>query len=206
MVTGDIETRGVRDPRVLAAMRAVPRHRFVPADLADQAYTDEPLPIGHGQTISQPYVVALMTEALQLQPTDRVLEIGTGSGYAAAVLSHIASEVWTIERLPELAEHAKQVLDELGIGNVHVEIGDGTLGWPSAAPYDAIVVTAGGPSVPPALTAQLADGGRLVIPVGPTARSQSLVRVTRRGADLQQEDLGGVRFVPLVGAQGWPSD
>lgn len=205
-MVADIEARGVHDPRVLAAMRAVPRHRFVPSRVCDQAYADEPLPIGHGQTISQPHVVALMTEALRLQPSDRVLEIGTGSGYAAAVLGHIATEVWTIERLPPLAERARQVLAELEIANVHVELGDGTLGWPAAAPYDAIVVTAGGPSVPTALTAQLADGGRLVIPVGATAYSQSLVRVTRHGDELREDDLGGVRFVPLVGAQGWPDD
>jgi protein-L-isoaspartate(D-aspartate) O-methyltransferase len=203
-----IETRiapgGVRDPAVLAAMGRVPRERFVPDRLAPYAYEDEPLPIGEGQTISQPYIVALMTEALRLAPGDRVLEIGTGSGYAAAVLAEIAAEVYTIERLPSLAEAARRRLAALGYANVHVRCGDGTLGWPEHAPYDAIVATAGGPEVPPALLDQVAIGGRLVIPVGASPWAQRLVRVVRAAAaDYGYEDLGGVAFVPLIGAQGW---
>jgi protein-L-isoaspartate(D-aspartate) O-methyltransferase len=204
MVEHDIVGRGMRDGRVLAAMRAVPRHRFVPAGMSDSAYDDCPLPIGEGQTISQPYIVALMAEALDLTPTDRVLEIGTGSGYAAAVLGQLAAEVWSVERIDVLAERARHVLRELGCLNVHVVVGDGTLGWPAAAPFDAIVVTAGGPRVPEALLAQLTDGGRLVMPVGGSPLAQTLVRVTHT-VDADVEDhLGGVCFVPLLGEQGWP--
>src|SRR5512146_1805287 len=187
MVERHIRARGVRDPRVLAAMAAVPREAFLPPELAEFAYEDRPLPIAAGQTISQPYVVALMTEALKLQPGDDALEIGTGSGYAAAVLARIARRVFTIERHAGLAEAARARLAELGFGNVLVRCADGTLGWPDHAPYHAIIVAAGGPEPPRALLEQLAIGGRLVIPVG-ESRAQRLVRVTRVSeADYQRE-------------------
>jgi protein-L-isoaspartate(D-aspartate) O-methyltransferase len=207
MVRRHLEARGLRDPRVLAAMRSVPREAFLPPEMAEFAYEDAPLPISEGQTISQPYIVALMAAALEAGPDDRVLEIGTGSGYAAAVVGRIAREVYTIERHGPLAESATGRLRALGYDNVHVRHGDGTLGWPEHAPYDAIVVTAGGPDVPPALVEQLAPGGRLVIPVGQDRSLQQLVRL-RRGADgsLKREDLGDVRFVPLIGAQGWDEE
>jgi protein-L-isoaspartate(D-aspartate) O-methyltransferase len=204
MVARQIEARGVRDARVLQAMREVPRHAFVPAALAESAYDDRALPIAAGQTISQPYVVALMLEALALRPADRVLEVGTGSGYAAALLSRLAAEVYTIERHAELGELARERLAALGYANVRVRIADGTLGWPEAAPFDAILVSAGGPRVPASLEAQLAVAGRLVIPVGAGRGSQQLLRVVRTAADrLEREDLGDVQFVPLVGAEGW---
>ncbi len=204
MVERNIARRGIRSPLVLEALGAVPREQFLPAALGEFAYDDAPLPIDEGQTISQPYIVALMTEALGLQGGERVLEIGTGSGYAAAVLAHIAKDVYTVERYGQLATKAADTLSHLGYGNVHVLHGDGTLGWPEHAPYDAIVVAAGGPSVPEALKAQLKVGGRLVIPVGADRGLQELVRVTRRSQhDYQQEDLADVRFVPLVGAEGW---
>lgn len=203
MVEHHLRARGVRDPAVLDAMRMVPREEFVPAELATQAYDDRPLPIEDEQTISQPYIVAVMAEALALKPTDRVLEIGAGSGYAAAVLSRVATQVYTIERHAQLAELAAERLQRLGYTNVEVLLADGTLGWPAHAPFDAIVVAAGGPDVPPALLAQLAIGGRLVIPVG-SGRAQELVRVTRRSeTEYRREDLGAVTFVPLIGAQGW---
>jgi protein-L-isoaspartate(D-aspartate) O-methyltransferase len=204
MVDHQIASRGVKDERVLDAMRTVPREAFIPDRLAEFAYDDTPLPIEADQTISQPYVVALMAEALEIAPGDRVLEVGAGSGYAAAILGHVAREVWAIERHQVLAGLAEDRMRGLGYFNVHVRQGDGTLGWPEHAPYDAIVVAAGGPEVPPALVDQLAPGGRLVIPVGPDPRLQELVRV-RKNADgsITQEDLGAVRFVPLVGAQGW---
>jgi protein-L-isoaspartate(D-aspartate) O-methyltransferase len=203
MVETQIAGRGLRDPAVLAAMRTVPREGFVPPELEEFAYQDTPLPIESEQTISQPYIVALMAAALELGSADRVLEIGTGSGYAAAVLSRIAGEVYTVERHEELAGVASRRLRSLGFDNVSVLHGDGTLGWPEHAPYDAIVVAAGGPKVPPSLLDQLAARGRLVIPVG-EEKAQKLVRVTR-GSDgrLAEEDLGGVRFVPLIGAEGW---
>lgn len=207
MVRRQIAARGVREPRVLEAMRTVPREVFVPEHLAEFAYDDTPLPIGQEQTISQPFVVALMAEALDLKPGERVLEIGAGSGYAAAVLSRLAREVFTVERHAPLAWEARQRMVRLGYTNVHVTQGDGTLGWPGHAPYDAIVVAAGGPEVPAALLEQLAPGGRLVIPIGPDPRTQSLVRVRRRPeGGFTREDLGGVRFVPLIGAQGWPEE
>jgi protein-L-isoaspartate(D-aspartate) O-methyltransferase len=205
MVETQIAERGVRSPAVLAAMGTVPRESFVPANLAPYAYDDEPLPIGERQTISQPYIVAFMTEALRLAPGDRVLEIGTGSGYAAAVLAEIVAEVYTVERLVPLAESARRRLADLGYTNVHVRCANGTLGWPEHAPYDAIVVTAGGPEVPKALLDQLAVGGRLVMPVGALPYGQRLVRVVRTGPDdYAREDLGDVAFVPLIGAEGWP--
>jgi protein-L-isoaspartate(D-aspartate) O-methyltransferase len=207
MVDEQIAARGVRDPVVLQAMRTVPRERFVDEIQARFAYEDEPLPIGEGQTISQPYIVAAMTQALRLRPGDRVLEIGTGSGYAAAVLSVILAEVYTIERVESLARSARRRLRDLGYANVHVRHGDGSLGWPEHAPYDAIVVTAGGPDVPRSLLRQLAVGGRLVMPVGPATRSQRLVRVVRTGEDsYEREALEEVAFVPLIGAEGWPAD
>ena len=206
MVSRDLVRRGIADPAVLGAMSSVPRERFVEPCLVEAAYDDCALPIDADQTISQPYIVALMTEALELGPGDRVLEIGTGSGYAAAVLGRIADSVWTIERHRCLADQAAERLAALGADNVTVVVGDGTLGWPDAAPYDAIVVTAGGPSVPAALIDQLADGGRLVMPVGTEWRDQELERVRRHGADLRTESLGPVRFVPLVGEQGWATE
>jgi protein-L-isoaspartate(D-aspartate) O-methyltransferase len=204
MVEKQIASRGVMDPRVLDAMRTVPREAFVPASVAEFAYEDRPLAIEEGQTISQPYVVALMAEALQLTPRDRVLEVGAGSGYAAAVLSRVAAEVYAVERHAALTELARRRMRELGYDNVHILHGDGTLGCAAHAPYDAIVVAAGGPSIPEALRAQLVIGGRLVIPVGLTPQEQELVRVTRTGENsYEQEGLGDVRFVPLIGAQGW---
>ena len=204
MVARHIAARGIQDPAVLEAMRTIPREAFLPPELAEFAYEDAPLPIAEGQTISQPYIVALMTAALELRPGDRVLEIGTGSGYAAAVLGRVARDVYTIERHGPLAEAATARLRELGFQNVHVRHGDGTLGWDEHAPYDAIVVTAGGPDVPHALLRQLAVGGRIVIPVGEDRSLQRLVRVTREAdGSLRHEDLGDVRFVPLIGAQGW---
>ena len=198
-----LEARGISDPAILNAFRAVPREAFVPDDMVTSAYSDAPLPIGEGQTISQPYVVALMADALKLTGAERVLEIGTGSGYAAAILGKLARQVFTIERLPALAAIATERLERLGFRNVTVIGGDGTLGWSEHAPYDAIIVAAGGPAVPEALRAQLAPGGRLVIPVGPDANSQVLTRVTRGPSGFIEEKLGDVRFVPLIGAQGW---
>ena len=205
MVADHLRRRDISDARVLAAFATVPRDRFVPPDLAERAYDDTPLPIGAGQTISQPYVVAITAQALGLAGHERVLEIGTGSGYAAAILGTLAREVVTIERLEELATRAASTLTELGITNVHVHHADGTIGWPASAPYEAIAVSAGAPALPPALVSQLTVGGRLVVPIG-SAESQRLVRVTRTSEiDYIQEDLGDVRFVPLVGEQGWPA-
>jgi protein-L-isoaspartate(D-aspartate) O-methyltransferase len=204
MVMRQVEARGIRAPRVLATMRAVPREAFLADAFAEFAYEDAPLPIDEEQTISQPYIVALMTEALGLAGGERVLEIGTGSGYAAAVLAEIAGEVFTVERIAALAQKASSALARLGYANVHVREGDGSLGWAEHAPYDAIVVAAGGPDVPEALKAQLRIGGRLVIPVGADRSVQELVRVTRISQDQwQREDLADVRFVPLIGAEGW---
>ncbi len=206
MVERQLLARGIVDPLVLAAMGKLPREKFVSAGQAALAYRDGPVAIGEGQTISQPYIVARMTAALRLVLTDRVLEIGTGSGYAAAVLAEIAAEVYTVERLPVLAERARQRLTQLGYVNVHVLTGDGTLGWPEHAPYDAIVATAGGPRTPQALLDQLAIGGRLVIPLGPDPYEQRLVRIVRATAEeYQREELEAVAFVPLIGAQGWPT-
>jgi protein-L-isoaspartate(D-aspartate) O-methyltransferase len=207
MLARHIAGRGVRSPQVLAAMREVAREDFVPPSLRDDAYVDAPLPIPQGQTISQPYIVACMIEAAGVKPGDRVLEIGTGSGYAAAVLSRIAYSVHTVERHPELAESAATRLADLGYHNVVVHIGDGTRGLPDAAPFDAIIVTAGGPRVPAELRAQLAAGGRLVMPVGGTPRRQRLCRVTRdeRGG-FREEALEEVMFVPLIGEHGWKEE
>jgi len=207
MVRAHLAARGIRDARLLEAFRAVPRERFLPPELAEFAYEDAPLPIEQGQTISQPYIVALMTSALELSPGDRVLEVGTGSGYAAAILGHLADQVYTIERHEELARVAARRLAELELDNVSVRHGDGSLGWPEHAPFDGIVVAAGGPGVPPALLEQLAPGGRLVMPVGEGRELQKLVRITRqRDGRYASEDLGDVRFVPLIGAQGWEDE
>ena len=206
MVNTQIAARRVRSEQVLDAMRAVPRELFVPESERLLAYEDSPLPIGEGQTISQPYIVAYMTEALDLEGGDTVLEFGTGSGYAAAVLGEIAGTVHTVETFDSLASRAGKLLAELGYDNVHVHHGDGTLGWPAEAPYEAIVVTAAAPGVPEALKAQLALGGRLVLPVGDTKWIQELERVTRTGdEEFETERLTSVRFVPLIGEQGWPA-
>jgi protein-L-isoaspartate(D-aspartate) O-methyltransferase len=203
MVRTQIQARGIRDSRVLEAMRRVPRERFVPSRMAEFAYEDSALPIEAEQTISQPFVVALMTEALQLGPDDRVLEIGTGSGYAAAILGQICAHVVTVERHASLAETAAEVFTEQGYDNIEVHVTDGSMGWPEGAPYDAIVSTAGGPRVPPALVEQLRAGGRLVMPIGDRS-AQTLVRLTKSPEGVREEKLGDVRFVPLVGAEAWP--
>lgn len=204
MVRDQIAARGVRNPALLEAMRCVPREAFVPEELREFAYQDTPLPIESGQTISQPYIVALMIESVEPRRGDRALEIGTGSGYAAAVLSQVVDEVYTVERHEGLASLARRRFTSLGYTKIKVLTGDGTLGWPEHAPYDVIVVTAGGPQVPKPLLEQLAVGGRLIVPVGDTARLQRLVRVTRTAKDhFEDEDLGQVQFVPLIGAEGW---
>ena len=206
MVETQVAARGVRNARVLAAMRHVPREAFVSPELEEFAYEDAPLPIAEGQTISQPYIVALMAEAADVKSGDRVLDVGTGSGYAAAVLSRIAAEVYTIERHQALAEEADNRLRRLGYRNVHVRHGDGTLGWPEKAPFDVIIVAAGGPEIPEALRKQLKVGGRLIIPVGSEGDEQHLMKVVRdTERTYRQEDLGAVRFVPLIGEQGWPA-
>jgi protein-L-isoaspartate(D-aspartate) O-methyltransferase len=207
MVANQLEKRGVRDPAVLAAMLEVPREAFVSEQHQDFAYDDGPLPILEGQTISQPYVVALMIEVLELMPDDRVLEIGTGSGYAAAVISRIAAEVYTVERIEDLVDYAQANLAATGYDNVHVRHGDGTLGWPEHSPYDAIVAAAGGPKVPDPLKNQLAVGGRLVMPVGSAQRAQQLIKLTRlKDGTFKKQKLSHVRFVPLIGKQGWEKE
>jgi len=198
MVKEQIESRGIKDPLTLAALREVPRHEFVPEASAGEAYGDFPLPIGHGQTISQPYIVAFMTEALGLRGGERVLEIGTGSGYQSAVLAKIAGTVYTIEIVPELAEEARERLARLGYRNVRVRAGDGYLGWPEAAPFDAIIVTAAAPRIPEPLKHQLAEGGRLVVPVGD--EDQELIVVTRHSSAFDERRVLPVRFVPMTGA------
>jgi len=203
MVATQIEARGIHDPLVLDAMRSVPREAFVPASHAARAYDDAPLPIGNGQTMSPPYLLALMAASIELKPADRVLEIGTGSGYEAAVLSKIAAEVYTVEQVRSLADSARRRLAALGYGRVSVLEGDGSLGWRAHAPYDAIVVTAAGPWAPAAPLEQLAIGGRLIMPVKQVMGSQRLCRVTRRGDDdYDSEDLQDVGCVPLMGTPG----
>jgi protein-L-isoaspartate(D-aspartate) O-methyltransferase len=207
MIVEQLAAKGVRDERVLDAMRQVAREAFVPAELREAAYDDRPLPLGEGQTISQPYIVGAMTEALGLEGGENVLEIGTGSGYAAAVLSHIARVVHSIERIPALARRARETLRRLGYDRVAVIEGDGTLGWLPAAPYDAIVATAEGPGIPPSLRAQLKPGGRLVMPVEDAACGQALVRLVRGDDGKDRVDsILPVRFVPLIGAEGWPDE
>jgi protein-L-isoaspartate(D-aspartate) O-methyltransferase len=207
MVSAQVAGRGISDPRLLAAMRDVPREAFVEKGYEEFAYDDSPLPIGEGQTISQPYIVALMLEAADLGPESRVLDVGTGSGYAAAIASRLAAHVYSIDRHPQLAETAAERFRALGYDNIEVRTGDGTVGWRDAAPFDAIIVAAGGPEVPQPLKAQLAIGGRLVIPVGETHVQQRLIKVTRRGDnDFEEEDLGGVHFVPFVGEYGWQAE
>lgn len=203
MIEDQIRRRGVNDPATLSAMLEVPREQFVPLNLQKYAYADSPLNIGSGQTISQPYIVALMTQAAQLKPEDRALDIGTGSGYAAAILSRIVKDVYSIERIPELTMRAESVVKQLGYNNIYFKVGDGTLGWPEKAPFDAILVTAGAPVVPESLLDQLNIGGRVIIPVGDTF-SQELLRLkkTPKG-DFTKEILEFVRFVPLIGKQGW---
>jgi protein-L-isoaspartate(D-aspartate) O-methyltransferase len=202
MVEEQIAARGVLNPRLLAVMESVPRHLFVPADDLPWAYGDGPMPIGHGQTISQPYIVALMTELLQVESTDRVLEVGTGSGYQAAVLGQMAAEVHTVEVIPELAAQAARILTDLGYTNVHVHAGDGSLGWLETAPYDGILVAAAAPSAPQPLLDQLTEGGRLVIPVG--SRGFQQLEVWRRtGQKFERQVNLAVAFVPLRGEHGW---
>ncbi|MBW3582273.1 MAG: protein-L-isoaspartate(D-aspartate) O-methyltransferase [Euryarchaeota archaeon] len=203
-MVGLIRQRGVQETHILDAFRAVPRHAFVGSDLEEFAYEDAPLPIGSGQTVSQPYMVALMVQDACVRPGEKVLEVGTGSGYAAAVYAEIARDVYTIERYADLADTARTLLDRLGYDNIHVRHGDGTTGWRDEAPFDAIIVAAGGPQVPESLKRQLQIGGRLVVPVGETPRDQVIVRVTRLGEEeWRREELGAVRFVPLVGEEGW---
>ena len=201
MVQRQIEERGVSDAAVLLAMRRVPRHRFVPSDYLDQAYDDHPLPIGYGQTISQPYIVALMTEALRVQAGDRVLEIGTGSGYQAAVLAELEVEVYTVEIIPELAEQARERLESLGYTQVHTLNADGYFGWEEFAPYAAIIVTAAPDHLPQPLVQQLEEGGRLIIPIGPVGDVQTLWLFEKVNGEIQATNLGAVRFVPLVGGE-----
>ena len=198
MVAHQLQDRGITDPRVLAALGRVPRQRFVPANLAPLAYGDFPLPIGQGQTISQPYIVALMSQWAELRPGEKVLEVGTGSGYQAAVLAELTEQVFSLEIKPELARAARALLAELGYARVQVRTGDGYLGWPEAAPFDAILVTAAASTVPPALSLQLKEGGRLVIPLGEPGGEQTLVRLRKVKGELKEEERLPVRFVPLV--------
>jgi protein-L-isoaspartate(D-aspartate) O-methyltransferase len=206
MVERYIAAYGVRDELVLGAMDKVPRELFLPKEFREFAYEDSPLPIGDEQTISQPYIVAFMAETLMLKGGEKVLEIGAGSGYGAAVLAEIAAEVYTVERLGKLAERAAATLAELGYRNAHVLHGDGSRGWPQHAPYDGIVVAAGAPRIPESLKEQLKIGGRLVIPVGVHQRAQELIRIVRVSQnEYRRDDIGDVRFVPLIGAEGWPT-
>jgi len=205
MVDEQIVARGIKDGRVIDGMRKISRHLFVEEALQSQAYNDYPLPIGHGQTISQPYMVALMTEALELKGHEQVLEIGTGSGYQTALLAILAEKVYTIERISDLAGRARKTLDELGCYNVEIKIFDGTFGWREKAPFDTIMVTAGAPDVPDPLLDQLAIGGRIVIPVG-EAGLQDLFIVTRTEREFVKKNLGGCRFVKLIGRHGWDEE
>lgn len=202
MVEGQLIPRGIKSPEVLNAFRTVPRHEFVGRRYRDEAYSDHPLPIGEGQTISQPYMVALMTERLRLKGADKVLEVGTGSGYQAAILSRIAGEVYSVERFPALATMAASTMKLLGYSNFKLKVGDGTMGWEEFAPYDGIVVTAGSPIVPPTLLKQLKDGGRMVIPVGGEL-GQILTVVEKRGDLFKADEVCGCVFVPLIGKEGW---
>jgi protein-L-isoaspartate(D-aspartate) O-methyltransferase len=205
MISNQLISRGIKDERVLEAMRTVPRHLFIPPDLRSMAYADAPLPIGNHQTISQPYIVALMTELLELQGDEQVLEVGTGSGYQAVVLATLAEKVYTVERISELAQHARRVFQELGIENITIFEQDGSSGLPDFAPFDAIMVTAAAPEVPSPLQEQLAEKGRLVLPVGSRA-GQVLERWRKKGTRLECERIAPVAFVPLVGDFGWASE
>jgi protein-L-isoaspartate(D-aspartate) O-methyltransferase len=203
MIQYQIVDRGIRDPRVIEALRAVPRERFFPRAQDPEAYSDRAAPIGHGQTISQPYVVALMSQRLDVQPSHRVLEIGTGSGYQTAILARLAATVYTIERVKPLLDEAWERLMSMGIRNVHFHLGDGSLGWPQAAPFDRVLISAGAPDIPrKLLLSQLVDGGVAILPAGPYEQ-QVLVEVRRRGEELAREDIIPVRFVKMIGAEGW---
>lgn len=203
MVREQIESRGITDPAVLAAMRKVPRHLFVEEALRSQAYEDHPLPIGYGQTISQPFIVAMMTAVLNVQPGMRVLEVGTGSGYQAAILAELGTEVYSVERIKALYTSALNRLNKMRYFNVHLKLDDGTMGWPEEGPFQRIMVTAGGPDVPPPLLEQLDESGILIIPVGSRQRSQELIRFVKKDGKIMKANLGPVMFVDLVGAHGW---
>ncbi len=198
-----LEAQGIADRKVLEVMRRIPRHLFIANSLWDHAYADHPVPIDQGQTISQPYIVALMTQSLQLQKSDRVLEIGTGSGYQTAILAELATHVYTIERWQELADKAQKLLTSAGYVNISFRVGDGTLGWPEEAPFEKILVTAAAPEVPAPLGEQLAEGGRLVIPVG-GRQLQTLVAFTKEEGEMRREELCACSFLPLIGKEGWP--
>lgn len=202
MVRDQLMPRGIKDPGVLKAMGKIPRHLFVEEALAGEAYNDHPLPIGHQQTISQPYIVALMTQALELTGQEKTLEIGTGSGYQTAILAELSEKVYTVERIRSLMEKARELLDQLGYTNVLFSAFDGTLGWKAYEPYDAIMVTAGAPRVPEPLCEQLAEGGRMIIPIGDKF-SQELIKIVRNKDQFREQDLGGCRFVDLIGTHGW---
>ncbi len=203
MVEEQIVARGVVDQNVLSAMRKIPRHLFVQGALADRAYADSALPIGEGQTISQPYIVAFMSELLQIKPGHKVLEIGTGSGYQAAVLGEMGADVYSVERIRKLFIAARTLLFEMRYFNIRLKLDDGTMGWPDEAPFDRIIVTAGGPEIPQYLIDQLADHGRMIIPVGTEKRRQQLILVTKEDGKITEKDMGGCAFVDLVGKQGW---
>lgn len=205
MVEGQLKSRGISDERVLQAMGKVPRHKFVPQDCQESAYTDGPLPIGEGQTVSQPYMVGIMTQCLELKGEEKVLEVGTGSGYQSAVLMELARELFTIERIPSLAERAKSVLSELSYDRFHLKVADGTKGWPEEAPFDGIIVTAGAPVVPETLIDQLNEGGRMVIPVGSRFSQRLYKTIKKAGKIIQEEDTMCV-FVPLIGEYGWDKE
>jgi protein-L-isoaspartate(D-aspartate) O-methyltransferase len=205
MVEEQLRRRGIHDQRLLEVMANIPRHSFVSSDYQHAAYEDRPLPIGEGQTISQPYMVAVMTQSLELKGDERVLEIGTGSGYQTAILAELGKTIFTVERIQELLFRAQKILQELGYENISFLTGDGTKGWPEKAPFDGIIVTAGAPEIPQTLTSQLAEGGRLVIPVGPRY-TQTLYKVTRKRNQFMEEDLTGCVFVPLVGDFGWKEE
>ena len=205
MVEEQIVSRGIKDPKLIAAMKKIPRHLFLEEALQNQAYSDHPLPIGEKQTISQPYMVALMTEALLLTGKEKVLEIGSGSGYQTAILAELSEKVFSIERIRSLAIRARKLVYELGYFNVEIKIFDGTFGWMEESPFDAIMVTAGSPNIPQSMIDQLAMGGRLVIPVG-DAYAQDLLRVTKIEGGIKKEDLGGCRFVKLIGKYGWEAE
>ncbi len=205
MIRNQLAARDVTDERVLSVMKEIPREKFIPEQWREYAYEDRAVPIGMGQTISQPYMVAIMTQLLELSDKDRVLEIGTGSGYQTAILARLAKEVFTVERIVELSERARKVLEEIGITNVHFKIDDGTLGWPEYSPYEKIIVTAGAPHIPDALISQLAEGGIMIIPVGPMEH-QTLMKVTKISGKIFKEPVLGCRFVKLIGQEGWNDD